>query len=92
MEIRGTSSIQAAQAVRAPSNVGSVDKSQAVSHPNVVDQLDISAEAQAASQLGDGSDIRSVRVAEIKAQIADGTYETQQNLEVAVDRMLDELV
>lgn len=92
MEIRGTSSVQSAQAIRMPSGVNSIDKTQQVSHPDVVDQLDISAEAQAASRLGDVSDVRSMKVAEIKAQIANGTYETQQKLDTAVSRMLNELI
>ena len=92
MEIRGTNSINAAQAVRMPGNVGSVENTQQVAHPDVVDQLDISAEAQAASRSADVSEVRTARIAEIKAQIAEGTYETPEKLDAAVSRMLDELV
>lgn len=91
MEIRGTSSLQASQAMRGPSSVNTIDSSSQIAHPDVVDQLDISAEAQAASSLGDVSDVRAARVAEIKAQIAEGTYETNEKLDVAVNRMINEL-
>ena len=61
------------------------------------DELDISREADALSraheadraQEADG--IRSSRVAEIRAQIEAGTYETPEKLEAAVERLLDEL-
>lgn len=38
------------------------------------------------------NDIRTDKVAEIRAQIANGSYEDDKKLDVAVDRLLDELV
>jgi flagellar biosynthesis anti-sigma factor FlgM len=38
------------------------------------------------------NDIRTDKVASIKAQIAAGTYEDDQKLDVATDRMLDDLL
>ncbi len=38
------------------------------------------------------NDIRADKVAEIKAQIAAGKYETDKKLDVATDRLLDELL
>lgn len=38
------------------------------------------------------NDIRVDKVAEIKAQIAAGTYETDEKLQAAADRLLDELL
>ena len=35
--------------------------------------------------------MRHERVAEIRTQIANGTYETSEKLEAAFDRLLDEL-
>lgn len=55
------------------------------------DQLDISAAGLLASQVHDLPEIRSDLVARVKAQIQSGTYETGDKLDVAVDRMLDEL-
>ncbi len=92
MEIRGTSSVHAAQTVRMNGGVTSTDKTPEVATLNVVDRLDISAEAHAANQLGDTADVRSSRIAEIKSQIANGTYDTDQKLNTAVERMLDQLV
>lgn len=38
------------------------------------------------------NDIRTDKVAEIKAQIADGTYDDEKKLDIAVDRLLDDLL
>jgi negative regulator of flagellin synthesis FlgM len=36
-------------------------------------------------------DLRTDRIAQIRAEIAAGTYETEAKLEVAVGRLLDEI-
>lgn len=54
-----------------------------------VDQVELSFEAQMLANVGEG--IRADRVATIRTQLADGTYETREKLSVAVDRLLDEL-
>ena len=56
-----------------------------------VDQLEISHEADLVSRARESSDIRADRVAEIRAAIADGTYETPEKLDIAVGRLLDEI-
>ena len=38
------------------------------------------------------NDVRTEKVAEIKAQIAAGTYEDDRKLDAAVDRLLDDLL
>ena len=57
----------------------------------VVDQLDISSEADLASRVRELPSIRSDRVAEIREQIASGAYETEEKLDVALERLLDEI-
>ena len=61
-----------------------------------VDQLDLSSESassriETASKVAVGGDIRIDRVAEIRRQIADGSYETPEKLDAALDRLLDRL-
>jgi negative regulator of flagellin synthesis FlgM len=87
MQIRRTTTVQNTNAV----NLKTQNKTATVSTDNSipVDQLDISAEAQA---IQSGAEIRSDRVADVRNQIATGRYETAEKIEVAVERMLDELV
>ena len=56
-----------------------------------VDQLDISPEADLASRISGMPEMRTDRVAEIRAQIASGAYETDAKLDAALDRLLDEI-
>ena len=56
-----------------------------------VDQLDISQEADLVSRANSLPDVRADRVAELRAQIASGAYETDAKLDVALDRLLDEI-
>jgi negative regulator of flagellin synthesis FlgM len=37
------------------------------------------------------NDVRADKVADVKAQIAAGTYETDEKLDIAADRLLDDL-
>lgn len=61
-----------------------------------VDQLDLSSAAanvnrlQGSSEIAGGGEIRIERVAEIRRQIASGSYETAEKLDAALDRFLDQ--
>jgi negative regulator of flagellin synthesis FlgM len=55
------------------------------------DHLEISETGQLLSELGNNSGIRAEKVAEIRQAIADGTYETEDKLDITVDRLLDVL-
>lgn len=61
-----------------------------------VDQLDLSNAASGVNRMAPGSaiagggEIRIDRVAEIRRQIADGSYETPEKLDAALDRLLDQ--
>ena len=85
MQIRRTTNIQSTNAVNleTQNKVSSAENSSTAP----VDQLEISAEAQRISQTGD---VRADRVADIRAQIANGQYETPEKINSAIDRMLDE--
>ena len=62
-----------------------------------VDQLDLSNATSgvnrldSSSPIAGGGEIRIDRVAELRRQIADGSYETPEKLDAALDRMLDQL-
>lgn len=55
------------------------------------DEVQISSAARALSQLDAGSQIHEARLAEIRAAIADGSYETPDKLDAAVDKLIEAL-
>ena len=89
MQIRRTSTVQNTNAIKLQTQ----NKTSAANGNSAVpvDQLDISAEAQLISQTNSTSNIRMDRVNDIRAQIANGTYETPEKLEAAMSRLLDEI-
>lgn len=56
--------------------------------PTITDKLDLSGTSGPSKPDG----IRFDKVASIKAQIDNGTYETDEKLDIAIDRMLDKLL
>ena len=55
------------------------------------DEVDISQEARLVEEVRQIPDIRQDRVETIRTQIAAGTYESPEKLDVALDRLLDEI-
>jgi negative regulator of flagellin synthesis FlgM len=90
MYIYGTSQIHAAQPLAAPHRMTPAQSTSGGYSTRGVDQLDISPEADFVAQARDLPDMREDRVAAIRAQIQNGTYETADKLDVALSRMLDE--
>ena len=91
MYIYGTNQIHAAQPLNPPHRMTPAPATDGSYSPFEVDQLDISPEADFVAQARDLPDIREDRVADIRAQIANGTYETADKLDIAVSRLLDEI-
>ena len=55
------------------------------------DTVEISTAAKLAMKVGQVPDVRTELVASVKAQIAAGTYETPQRMEIAIDRLVSEV-
>ena len=94
MQINSLQAGQATSSVNRASNTraaGPVNASQAAASTG--DQLDLSPEAQDILQTNatnnTGGDIRTEKVASIRAAIADGIYETPEKLDAALDKLLD---
>lgn len=87
MQIRPTTNIQSTSSVKLQTNNTTSQAQAGTSLP--VDQVDISAEAQSISSTS--TEFRADRVAEIRAQINSGVYETSEKLDVAIGRLLDDL-
>lgn len=91
MQINGPFSIHGAQPIQPQADVAPVEEVKVTETSlQPTDELVLSSESTMVSRVHQTPDIRMDRVAEIRAQIADGTYETAEKLELAVGRMLDE--
>lgn len=91
MYVYGTTQIHAAQPLSAPHRLQPSQAAAGSYSSAGVDQLDISPEADFVAQARDLPDIREDRVAAIRAQIQNGTYESSDKLDVALSRLLDEI-
>ena len=91
MQINGPTHLHGPQAINSPHAAKASRPTPRADAPREVDQLDISHEADLVSRIRDLPDIRADRVAEIRAQIESGAYETNDKLDIALDRLLDEM-
>ena len=88
MEVTGHATVKGAVPIRQVSKSGPPTKSP--TGPSVPkDDLDISDVGKKLETLNQLTDVRDVRLAQIKAAIEAGEYETPDKLEFAVDRLLD---
>lgn len=90
MEIYGPSQVHGAQSIKAPQRLQAT-QAEAVVDNTPVDQVDISPEADFVSQVHELPDMRMDRVADIRAQIEAGVYETDEKLDMAIGNLLDEI-
>ena len=90
MEVTGANSIGGAGPIRpahlAPAQGTSAAAPSGLAAPQ--DEVQISSAARALGQLEQTGQVHEARLAEIRAAIADGTYETAEKLEAAVDKLL----
>ena len=57
----------------------------------IQDELQLSDAGLLMEQIGNMPSVRQDRVNQIRQQIADGTYETPEKLDIALGRLLDEI-
>ena len=91
MEIYGIGSLHGAQAIHGPHRTSAPQPAPQSDTWLGVDELELSQEAETVSRVQDLPDLRADRVAQIRAEIASGVYETPEKLEIAVGRLLDEI-
>ncbi len=91
MQINGPAHVHGPQPINAPHRTKAARPNTASQGPAQADQLDISHEADMASRMRDIPEVRQELVSQIRAQIESGTYETDEKLSVAVDRLFDEI-
>lgn len=91
MQVHGPGHIHGAQPLSGPHlsrthQLGSVQENTAIR-----DEVQISELGQLLGKVHELPDIRADLVAKIRAEIAAGTYETEEKLKIAIDRLLDEI-
>ena len=91
MHIHGTTHIHGPHGINAPHAPFRGQSSPNAPATKSVDSVDISPAAEAAIQAAESGEIRQGLVDRIRTQIAAGTYETPDKLDVAVQRLLDEI-
>lgn len=91
MEVNGPGSVQGAYPVNQIRHNTEVRKQTETRSISPRDEIEISAAGRMMDQLNQSSDLRAERLAQIKADIDAGTYETPQKLEAALMKLFGEL-
>jgi negative regulator of flagellin synthesis FlgM len=92
MNIWGVTFTHGAQAIGGVKGVEATNATQAAAQQGVTEVHDsVSLSVDAVRAADATADIRFDRVNAIRAAIADGTYETPEKLDIALDRLLDRL-
>ena len=91
MHIYGLSQIHGPQPLGAPHGARLAQPMTRPETPQIADEVDISEAARLAEQVRQMPDFREDRIEAVRNQIADGTYETRDKLDVALERLLDEI-
>ncbi len=91
MEVRGLSSASPPSPISRPESTPGVEKSQPAGPVSPKDEVEISAVGKMLDDASRTPGIREQRLAEIKAAIEAGTYETPEKLELALARMVEQL-
>ena len=91
MEIYGAGGTQGPQPIYPRLAAFGVDAGQTVHAGTPRDHVEISPLGQMLDGISQLPEIRYEKVEELRAQLATGSYETTDKLELAIDRLLDEL-
>jgi negative regulator of flagellin synthesis FlgM len=91
MEIYGAGGAQGPQPIYPRLAAFGVDAGQTVNAGTPRDHVEISPLGQMLDGISRLPEIRQEKVEEIRQQIAAGTYETPEKIQLALDRLMDEL-
>lgn len=91
MQIYGPSQVHTAQPISAPHASRPSRATEVSGSAPIHDELSLSETARLAAQAQQLPEIRQDRVDAIRAQIAAGTYESADKLDLALERLLDEI-
>ncbi|MEM9587820.1 MAG: flagellar biosynthesis anti-sigma factor FlgM [Planctomycetota bacterium] len=99
MQIFGPFRVSTAQNASTPQRVAAKPAEAAPRSSAPVDQLDLSSAAEvgsvnrleSTSPVAGNGEIRLDRVADLRRQIAEGSYDTPERMDAALDRLLDQI-
>lgn len=91
MQIYGPSHLHGPHPINAPHAHRPAQPAERTGATQITDEVDISPAARQAEASQPPGEVRQDRVQSIRAQIAQGTYETPEKLEAAVARLFDEI-
>lgn len=91
MHIYGPSQLHGAQPISAPHHTRQSQAASRLDSAQIADEVDISDAARLVEQVQQMPEMREDRVEAVRRQIADGAYETNDKLNVAIERLLDEI-
>jgi hypothetical protein len=90
MQVSGSNYLHAAQPLRQPHYAPQTSTESSAGSGGPIDRLDISLEALSRSREAE-QPFRADKVADLRAQIEAGGYDSEEKLDAAVSKMLDEL-
>jgi len=91
MHVYGPAHLHGPQAINPPHAARMQHPAPAAESAPIQDELHLSEAGQLMSKAHELPEIRWDRVNQIRAQIADGTYETDDKLRIAIGRLFDEI-
>ncbi len=91
MDVSSLGSVQGAGPIRSASTASVAKQPSSPVAMSPKDELELSAAGQSLDRVGESAEMRAERVAQIKAAIDDGAYDTDEKLDVALSRMFDSL-
>lgn len=91
MHVYGPSQLHGPQPIGAPHGIKPTQQIGRADAPQIADEVNISEAARLVEQIQQMPELRGDRVEAVRRQIAEGTYETRERLNVAVERLLDEI-
>ena len=91
MQIYGPTQVHGPQSINAPHANRAATAQPTYDSRSFTDELSISTEGEFVSLASQLPDIRTERVNQIRSQIAQGSYDTDEKLNAALDRLLDEI-
>ncbi len=91
MQVYGPAHLHGAQSIGPPHAQRVSQPAETAAGAPIQDELQISDAGRLVEKVHDLPEIRQDRVNQIRAQIAAGTYETDEKLRIALGRLLDEI-